>query len=306
MRLPQRTSVVLGVLAALVWSPHFQLFRKLGADGPPALVAYFYVLLGAAGALLLFMFLGGRMDELNAFKRRETYFILLAAFGGYGFWVLRSLTLDVLPASRAHLLFYAAPLAAGVLSFFGGERADGRTFFGLALGFVGCIMMVPPGVREGTGLRGLLLGIGAAACWGIFWLLARPVVREEKVLPVAALVAGIGAACLLVTCLSTGAGLFDISPGQLVTALLGGAVTVGFMMALWLRCLAGMAVPLAAGLWYLGLFFSGLWSLLGFGGTGPDLWWLLGGGVLVLLGLHSALSGRRRRGATMSDVIRGG
>jgi len=306
MRLPQRTSIAFGVLAALLWSPHFQLFSKLRAEAASPLVLSFYFLLGGAGGLLLLLLLSGRIDELDAFKRRETYFILLAAFGGYGFWVLRSLSPGAAPGARAHLLFYAAPLAAGVLSFFTAERADGRAFFGLVLGFVGCIMMVPSGAQEFAGLRGLLLGIAAAVCWGIFWLLARPIVREEKSLPVAALVTGIGAACLLVTCISTGAGIFEVRPGQLAAALVGGAVTVGFMMALWLRCLAGMAAPLAAGLWYLALLFSGLWALLGFGGARPDLWWLLGGGLLVLLGLHSALTGRRRRGVTMSDVIRGG
>ncbi len=306
MRLPQRTSIALGVLAALLWSPNFHLTDALRAGGAPALVLSFYLVLGAAGALLGVLFLSGRMDELDVFKRRETHFILLAGLGGYGFWVLRSLTLAAVPPARAQLLFYAAPLGAGVFSAFAAERADGRTFFGLVLGFVGCIMMVPPGAGDGGGARGLLLGIAAAASWGIFWLLARPLVQEEKVLPVAALVTGIGAACLLVTCISTGAGIFDVRPAQLLTALLGGAVTVGVMMTLWLRCLGGLSVPLAGGLWYLGLFFSGLWGVLGFGAEGPDIWWLVGGGVLVLLGLHSSLTGRRRGGMTMSDIIRGG
>ncbi|MGD2173886.1 MAG: DMT family transporter [Candidatus Brocadiaceae bacterium] len=307
MERSQKSAFVFGLLAALFWSPHFPLFRRIaqGQQAPPTLVLSFYFVLGGAVALVLLLFLGGRLAELRVFGRRETYFLLLAAAGGYGFWVLRSLTLESLEPTRARLVFYSVPLLMAVLGAFTRERPDGRAFFGLLLGFVGCIMLVAPGDQVDGGVRGVLLGLAAAGCWAAFSLAARPLARQEKAIPVAAVVTGIGAICLLVTCLSTRESVFQIRPGELATALVGGAFTVGFMMALWLKCLAGAAAVLAGGMWYFGLVFGVLWTYVGFGGVRPDPWWLLGGTVLVLLGVHSTLSGRRRKTATMSDIIRG-
>ncbi|MFO8007098.1 MAG: DMT family transporter [Candidatus Brocadiia bacterium] len=303
----RKAAIALGVLAALLWSPHFRLVERIraGQAAPPYMVLGFYFLLGGALALVLVLFLTGRLAEMRLFNRRETQFLVLAASGGYGFWILRALSLQAAAPSRAHLAFYAAPVIMAVFSALTKERADGRTMVGLLLGFVGCIMLIGPGEGSGVQLRGTVLGLAAAACWAVFFLVARPLMRQERALPVAALTTGIGALFLLATSLGMRVGLFDIAPADLGLALLGGAVTVGFMMALWLKCLAQLPAALAGGLWYLGLLFGSLWGFAGFLEPRPDGWWLLGGAVLILLGLHSALSGRRRGEATMGDIIRG-
>ncbi len=302
-----KMAVALGVVSALCWSPHFHLFNRLRteADPPPVLVLSFYFVLGAAGALLLFMFLTGRLPELRAFKRRETRFLLLAGLGGYAFWMLRGVALRSLDPSRARLLFYTAPLLMGVFSLFSREKMDGRLLVGLVLGLIGCIMLTSPAHLFSGPLRPVLVAVGAAACWALFSLAAVPLAREENVLPVAALVLGIGALCLFINCLSTVENIFAIRPGALLYALGAGALTIGLMMVFWLKCLGAMSAPLAGGLWYLGLVFGVFLSHLVLGGPAPNLWWTLGGTTLVLLGLHSALSGRRRQALTLSDIIRG-
>ncbi len=305
----RKAAAAVGVLAAAFWSPHFQLVQRLttGESPPSRLVLSFYFVLGAAIALSLVLFLTGRLSELRVFNRQETHFLLLAATGGYGFWVLRALALaELAPApARAHLLFCAVPIFIAVLSVFAAERADGRTFIGLLLGFFGCVVLVVPGHLMAGSLRGTLLALAAAACWALFTLAARSLMRQEKALPVVALVTAIGAACLLVTCLSTRESIFAVRPDQLGMALAGGFFTVGIMTALWLRCLAVMPAVLAAGFWYLGTLFGAIWAFLGWGGDRPNVWWLLVGGALILLGLHGALSGRRTAEVTLGDVIRG-
>ncbi len=303
----RKAAIALGVLAALFWSPHFPLTERIraGEAAPPYMVLGFYFLLGGAAGLGLVLFLTGRLAELRVFNRRETHFLVLAASGGYGFWILRALSLQAAAPARAHLAFYAAPVIIAILSALTQERADGRTMVGLLLGFVGCIMLVGPGEGAGVQLRGTVLGLAAATCWAVFSLVARPLMRQEKALPVATLTAGMGALFLLATSLGMRVGLFDIAPGDLAVALLGGVVTVGVTMALWLKCLAQLPAALAGGLWYLGLLFGSLCGFAGVFGPAPDGWWLLGGAMLILLGLHSALSGRRRGEATMGDIIRG-
>lgn len=310
MRSSTKAGLGLAALAALLWSPNFYIADGLIAaeTGPSSLAAHFHLVFWGAAGLMLLTFLSGRLDELSILNRRETYFLVLAAAGGYGFWMLRAMSLDSLDPDRAHLLIYAAPVFMGVFSLLGREPADGRGFFALVLGFVGCIMLVEGTGGETTGgsLQAHLLALGAAGCWAAFTVMARPLMREEKALPVAALVLSAGAACLLVTCLGTGDSVLSVSVGQLGLCVAGGAVSVGVAAALWLKALGMVPAVGAAPWWYMALVFGSVGRAVAQGRFGSQFWWLLGGTALVLMALGSASRGGARNLVTMSDVIRTG
>jgi drug/metabolite transporter (DMT)-like permease len=259
----------------------------------------------------LVLIVSGRASAISAFKGQETHVLALAAVGGYGFWILRAVALEGTGLSHTRTLFYAAPLAIGLLSVFTSERADRRGVFALLIGFIGAVMLAEAqgsGTLSGSlGAGTALAALGGAGCWALFSLLARPLVREEPVLPVAALVTGIGALCLLVSCISTGesilVGFHKISMAQLRTLVLTGFFTVGLMMVCWLKCLGKVSAAQAGPLWYLGLLFGAMWALAG--GWRVSLWWTLGGMVLVILAIRTALADRQRSAATLSDLIRG-
>ncbi len=232
----------------------------------------------------------------------------MAALGGYAFWMLRAVALQGAAAPRAHLLFYTAPLLIGLFSLFDRERADGRIAIGLLLGFAGCVMLnkVAGGpAATGSWLRGLP-AVGAAACWALFCLAARPVAREEKALPVAAIVLSVGAVCLFVTCIARGDGIFHIGLRQLGETILLGVFTVGLMLVFWLRCLGSVPAAMAAPLWYLGLLFGVVWHAVVVGAWRAGPYWLLAGVVLIIAGIQRALSGRTARRTSLGDLIRGG
>jgi drug/metabolite transporter (DMT)-like permease len=312
MRTPPKTAFLLGVLAALLWSPHFYLLKPLiGPEGGLSpLVVQFHVLFWPAVLLVFLMFISGRASALKAVSQRETRFLFLAGAGGYGFWVLRGLALEAPGGGHVHLLFYTAPLLMAFFGLFGRQKGDRRSAAGLLLGFVGCILLARglggAGPAEGGTLSADLLALGAAACWALFTVLAVPMVREQSVLPVTALVTAVGAACLLVTCLGRGEAvlIFAVSFSQLRTLALTGVVTVGLMMALWLKFVGSVPLPLAAPFWYLGLMFGVFWA--GRVGVEVATWWTLAGVIVLLPGLHVALGGRERSGITISDIIRGG
>jgi drug/metabolite transporter (DMT)-like permease len=182
------------------------------------------------------------------------------------------------------------------------ETLDGRTLFGLLLGFVGSLMLAQARA-DLAGAGGLLAGLGAGACLGLFTVCVRPIVREENVLPALALVLGIGAACLLVTCLSRGDAIFKISLGQMGLSALGGLLTVALMFAVWLTCLSGASVSMAAPVWYMGAGFAVFWAW-----RGPeevDAWMTLGGVILVVLGLYGAGGKQQDRPSlTFGDILR--
>jgi len=301
-----RAGFSLGAVAALLWSGNLGRLLLLRDGGVDVLVVHFHMVFGAALGLLLVLFLSGRLPELAVFSRRETIFLVLAGTGGYGFWVLRGAALGATGGFGLMPLVYASPLAVGVLSLMTREKAGGRAAVGLLLGFVGCIALAHGQVGGAAGASGgsRLAALGAAACWALFTVVARPVMREEKALPVAVLVMSIGAACLLVTCLSRGAGLFDMRLSELASAALSGFITVGLMTVLWLKCLGHLPAARAAPLWYLGMLFGTI--LAWRSGTPVNRWWGLVGGVLVLVGLwRAAGEGPSREAMTFGDIIRG-
>jgi drug/metabolite transporter (DMT)-like permease len=307
-----RSAVLFAVLAGIMWAPHFRGIEGLraGAAPVPALVAQFYVLFWAAAGLILLLFLSGRLAELSVFNRRETSFLILAALGGYAFWMLRAVALEatvpgVGTVPSVQLLFYTAPLLIGLFSTFGREHADGRTFLGLLLGLGGCFMLSRGAGGPAGTWSGMLPALGAAACWALFSLAARPIARDEKALPVAAIVLSIGAVCLFVTCVARGDGIFHIGLRQLASTVPLGIFTVGLMLVFWLKCLGSVPAAVAAPLWYLGFLFGVLGPAIAFGGMRAGLWWLLGGSILILAGIQRALSGRSSGQMTLSDVIRG-
>ncbi|MHC4591454.1 MAG: hypothetical protein ACYS8L_02020, partial [Planctomycetota bacterium] len=97
----RKSALAFGVLAALLWSPHFYALEPIRQSTAPALVVQFHLLLWPFLGLLLIVFIGGQASALSVFSRRETYFLILAATGGYGFWVLRGLALESPSPSHA-------------------------------------------------------------------------------------------------------------------------------------------------------------------------------------------------------------
>jgi drug/metabolite transporter (DMT)-like permease len=298
----------LGIVTALLWGPHYVVVQGLKDAGVPGLTLQFHLLLWPALVAWGLLLLGGRKSELAIFQRRQTYFVILAGFGGYGFWVLRGLALDGAGGADCRYVFYAAPLIMGGGALLSRDMPPRRAVVGLLLGFVGCVVMAKWGTRGGTVVpffsRAGLLGLAAAACWAAFSLMAPQVMRESRPLPVIALVTGIGVVCVLITAVSMREKLFQIRPAQVGHCALAGILTIGLMMGFWLRCL-NAAQPVRAGtLWYLGMLAGTLWGLWR---TDAQLsWWpFVTGAFLIAVSIYlSPGADRPRATATMGDVIR--
>jgi drug/metabolite transporter (DMT)-like permease len=308
MRRAGTSGLVLGALAAMMWSPHFYGVSQAVAGGASALALQFHVVFFAAVSCLVVLFMTGRLGELAVLRRYETLVVVLVLTGGYGFWVLRALAVEKAPQGLpyVHALFYTGPLMLGLLSVLGRDAPQGRQMAGLIVGFVGCALIATSAQQvEATapGARAALLALGAAGCWAVFALAARPIVTQEKTLPVLAVVLSAGAACLLATCISTGEHLLPAGSKALWTSVLLGVVTVALGFGCWLKCLSAAHPSAAASLWYLALVFGVPWAVR-VSGRSPSLW-TLGGAVLILAAVHSSYGRRRRPTASISDLIRG-
>jgi len=312
MRSDRTRGLAEGAVAALLWSPHFYFVRRALEGGGSVLTLQLHIVFWAAAACLFALFMTGRLGELSVLRRYDTVVIVLVLTGGYGFWLLRAMAIE--RAGEAglpyvHGLFYAGPLVMGLLALWGRQRPTGRQVFALVAGLAGCLVIAVSskqgydGASGFPGLVAILLALGAAGCWAVFGLAARPIVSQEKVLPVLTVVLSAGAVCLLATCISTGENLLPASPGALWASMLLGALTVGIALGCWLKCLSVASPVTVAPLWHLGLVF-GIPLVWWLAGRSPSLW-ALAGTAVILVAMHSSFKKHRRPNLSISDLIRG-
>jgi len=302
----RKSGYALVLLASLFWGPGLAVFlRLLGPETPP-LALQFHFLFWAAVAMWAALFLTGRTSEMSIFSRQETRLLVLVATGGYGVWLLRSLVISTTSAADIQIFFYTAPLWIAFFSFFTTESAGAKQIGGLLLGFVGCIMMLTAprgsGASPGSQLPTVAKALGSGVCWALFAVGARPLVKQGRVLPIAALAVGAGAACLLVTCLTMKVNVLSISLRQLWLSAVAGILTVAIPYGLWLKGLSILSPAAAAPWWYLGVVFGAVWTF--FMQDGRAGWWSLGGIVLILVSLRFGGPSIQARTKTMGDLIR--
>ena len=298
-------------LASLFWAMCYAVLSTLTRDGVPPLVVEFHLVLWGAVAALILLVISGRADELWAFQRKETHFLALVATGGYGFWLFQALALRRLDPPSAHLAFYVGPLIAGGILAFQGEATPQKHLVALLWAFVGAIIIFrdparySPPAAEAAALwsRGYAAAGAWAVCWVLFSMVGHSLMENAKALPAAAMVLGVGAVCLLITCIGAGRNVLGISASQLLACMGAGGLAVACSFTLWLKGLARLSLVSAAALWYLGVLFAAIAAYFMEGLT-PG-WLTLGGAILILMGVRGGLRRQPRPGKTIGDIIRG-
>ncbi|WFE37303.1 DMT family transporter [Micromonospora sp. WMMD998] len=155
------------VALAAIWGSSF-LFIKVGvSELHPVHLTLYRV---ATGAATLLVVLAALRDRLPREPRVWAHMLVVAAFGvalpftlfGFGEQRVESMLAGIWNATTPLIVL---PLAVLV---FRTERLTGRRAVGLALGFVGVLVVL--GVWEGVGgahFTGQLMCLGAAACYGL-------------------------------------------------------------------------------------------------------------------------------------------
>ncbi|GAA1797883.1 DMT family transporter [Luedemannella flava] len=168
-----------GALAVL-WGASF-LFIKVAVEGG---VAPIYLTLGrcAAGALVLVVLLLVTRDRLPTDKRLWGQLALLAFIGnvipftlfGYGEQRISSILAGIWNGTTPLLVLIV------ILLFMPSERPTRERIIGLAVGFVGVLVVL--GVWRGVGggeLAGQLMCLGAAACYSVALPYTRKIMKER-------------------------------------------------------------------------------------------------------------------------------
>lgn len=172
------------LLAVFFFGTNFVAVKYVVADVPPLLFAATRFTL--AGLLLVLL---ARLLEPIRFGRKDVLPMLgLGAVGVGAAQPLLATGVGITTAANSALIFSTAPIWGMLLAFaLGFERPRPRGVAGLALALLGVGLVVSGGLSLGGGtIKGDLLVLGAAICWGCYTVLSLPLLERHPPLSVAA------------------------------------------------------------------------------------------------------------------------
>lgn len=202
-------SYALGVFwsfaSAFLWSTTFVVARPLlsGKNVDPVTLSVLRFAVGGAVLLAVGFFVSRKKERLRISGSDWLRLAGLGCFGMLGmsgllFWGQTTTT-----AINAAMIMQTSPLLIFVGGMFLGEKNGALRVFGIATGFVGCLVMM--GILTMRGLsfesghfQGDLLIFGAAICWAIYSLWGKSVVARLGGLTTATWAMLLGAAELIV------------------------------------------------------------------------------------------------------------
>lgn len=271
---------------ALLWGASF-LFIKVAVDGG---VAPIYLTLGrcAAGALVLIVLLLVTRDRLPSDARLWGRLALLAFVGnvipftlfGYGEQRISSILAGIWNGTTPLMVLLV------VLLFMPSERPTRERILGLAVGFVGVLVVL--GVWRGVGggeLTGQLMCFGAAACYGVAVPYTKKIMsgRSESGLALAAgqLVAAT-VELIVIAPLLAGAppGGDTLTPKVIASILALGALGTGIAFALNFRIIRLAGATTSSTVTYVVPIIA---TIFGIAFLGENLTWYEPVGALIVL-----------------------
>ena len=178
-------SFLLTVTAVLFWSTAATAF-KLTLDGMNTIQLLFYSAIVSTVILSIILFFNSPSQLKNVFEKKYlTKNLLLGLINPFIYYIVVLNAYDLLPAQEAMILNYTWPINITVLSIlFLGQKLNLRIIIGLALAFIGVIVIVTRGniySLEFHNTLGVILALGSSYIWAIYWVLNLKDGRSELV-----------------------------------------------------------------------------------------------------------------------------
>ena len=178
-------SFLLTVTAVLFWSTAATAF-KLTLDGMNTIQLLFYSAIVSTVILSIILFFNSPSQLKNVFEKKYlAKNLLLGLINPFIYYIVVLNAYDLLPAQEAMILNYTWPINITVLSIlFLGQKLNLRIIIGLALAFIGVIVIVTRGniySLEFHNTLGVILALGSSYIWAIYWVLNLKDGRSELV-----------------------------------------------------------------------------------------------------------------------------
>lgn len=203
--------------------------------------------------------------------------------------------ISVIPLAEASAIMFVAPLLVVALSVpMLGEHVGPRRWSGVAVGFVGALIIIRPG--GGVMQAAALAPLGAACAYALYEVSTRVLSRTDSPLTILAYTALVG------TMVSSAAVPFfwqtPDTAGWFFMVLLG-AVS-GSSHFCVIKAFAAAPAATVTPFGYTTLIWATIYGFVLFGDL-PDGWTMLGAGIIVLSGLYIFRRERARRGQAGAD-----
>jgi drug/metabolite transporter (DMT)-like permease len=179
-----RVSHILLLCGAAIWGVNFVAMKFLLAEIAPVNLILLRFISGSSLLFLLLLFLEDVKVPLKDFYG----LCVLGVVGITIYQFLFTYALKHTSATNVAVIINTAPLYGGLLSsFFGYEQFRKKTFFAIALGFVGVYILVSKGELLSLGggdLKGAILALIACFLWALYTIMAKPMLDKHSPLKV--------------------------------------------------------------------------------------------------------------------------
>ncbi|HET6518300.1 MAG TPA: DMT family transporter [Geminicoccaceae bacterium] len=277
--------------AAAAFAGMVNLVRLLSAGFDPLQIVFFRT---AFGLLAMLPWLAGH--GLGALRTERLGLHLLRAAIGLAAMVLWFTTLALLPLAEATALSFTAPVFTSVLAVvFLGEAMRARRWTATAIGFLGALIVLRPGVEAVN--PSALLAIATAAIWATSTIVVKILARTDEPAAIATYMTLLLTPLSLVPALLVWRtpGLTDLG----LCVLLGAAGSIGHVCMA--RALATSEASLVMPFDYLRLPLVAFFAYLLFDQV-PDVWTWVGGAVIAGSSLYIAQREARARRAAAATA----
>ena len=230
------------LFSVLVWGFNFPILKAALAQMHPHVLNAVRFLFSALALWVVFRIQqrGGGLTLRQLFRRHHRALIGLGLLGFVIYQLAFILGIDRTTAGSAALIMAGAPLwTAGLGHVLGRERLPGAAWLALLVSLVGTAVVIVAGGADvevgGRAFVGNLIMCAAAAAWGAYTTLARPLLREIS--PATVTLVGILVALpFLVTLAIPHVGdvpWTSISPWVWAALLYSGALSTGIAVLTW-------------------------------------------------------------------------
>ncbi|HHW31959.1 MAG TPA: DMT family transporter [Clostridiaceae bacterium] len=158
-------------LLLVLWGS-FAAVSKLVLKNIDSFQSQFYMFAIALISMTLVLMFNGRIKVLVSLTIKDYCFLFLSSVFSFGYYFFYMMALKIIPAVEASMLNYLFPVMILIFSVpINGEKLDKKKVVSILLGFLGMIIILTNGNFQNvkmTNIKGDLLAISGAICWGIF------------------------------------------------------------------------------------------------------------------------------------------
>lgn len=171
----ERTAIILGLCAVLLWSTVATAFKLTLAQFSPIQMLAIASLVSAVTLLFICSYQGKLKQIGNVFLSNPWFFLLLGLINPFAYYLILFKAYELLPASQAQPLNYSWAITLTLMaSIFLGQKIRRQDWFACGLGYFGVLVIATKGDLFALNFDsplGVTLALLSTLLWASYWIL---------------------------------------------------------------------------------------------------------------------------------------